>query len=135
MDKLNKAQALARAREVLEGLSVGDAIGEALSYQFYRCRELADFSAFRAGSVRYTDDSELAMALFETLERMGGIDEDVLACRSIGDYREALLATIEVGGDCDTNAAIVGGIVTGYAGRDAIPGDWLRAREELGWRG
>ena len=41
----NKQEALNRAREVLEGLSVGDAIGEALSYRFYECRKRADFSA------------------------------------------------------------------------------------------
>ncbi len=35
---------IALAREVLEGLSVGDALGEALSYRCYRARELADFS-------------------------------------------------------------------------------------------
>lgn len=37
---------LATALEILEGLSVGDALGEALSYQHYRARELADFSVF-----------------------------------------------------------------------------------------
>jgi len=36
------------------------------------------------------------------------------ACRSIHDFTEALLSTIEVGGDCDTNAAIVCGIVAAY---------------------
>lgn len=54
---------LERAKETLEGLSVGDAIGEALSYQHDRCRKLADFSAFRPGSVRFTDDTEMAIAL------------------------------------------------------------------------
>ena len=289
---------LARARESLEGLSVGDAIGEALSYQSYRCRELDDFSAFRPGTVRYTDDTEMALAIFETLERLGGVDEEVLAwafssrfrkdpdrgygkmarqilkeigngspwrevsrsafgggsfgngaamrvsplgayfaddlsvvpsmatrsaqvthfhpegvagaiavavaaavasdqrggnpgdaaqaiweavldftpesqvrvrlemargfetaeanevarevgngaeisaqdtvpfciwsaCRNLGDYREALLSTIEVGGDCDTNAAIVGGVVAAFTGSEGIPEDWRSAREGL----
>lgn len=36
------------------------------------------------------------------------------ACRSIHDFTEALLSTVEVGGDCDTNAAIVCGIVAAY---------------------
>ena len=40
------------------------------------------------------------------------------ACRSIHDFTEALLSTVEVGGDCDTNAAIVCGIVAAY-GTDA----------------
>jgi ADP-ribosylglycohydrolase len=293
-------QRLARARESLEGLSVGDAIGEALNYQSHRCREISDFSVFRPGTVRYTDDTEMALAVYHTLERLGGIDEDVMAwayssrfrhdpdrgygkmarhilkeigngtpwrdasgnafgggsfgngaamrvaplgayfaddlkvvpemaaksarvthahpegiagaiavaiaaavasahhgqstgnvanqiweavldftpeskvrtrlgisrnlrtatsievacevgngseisaqdtvpfciwsaCRNLENYREAILSTIEVGGDCDTNAAIVGGIVTAFTGSQAIPADWLAAREALPW--
>ncbi len=53
------------------------------------------------------------------------------ACRCISDYREAIVSTIEAGGDCDTNAAIVGGIVAGYGGLAAIPADWVTAREPL----
>ena len=68
-----------RAKNCLTGLSVGDAIGESLSYQFHRCREACDFSDFRQGTVRYTDDTEMALAIVETLERLGGIDEEVLA--------------------------------------------------------
>jgi ADP-ribosylglycohydrolase len=44
---------------------------------------------------------------------------------------EALGKTISVGGDCDTNAAIVGGIVALSAGRDSIPAGWLTAREPI----
>ncbi len=294
----SKTFRLARARESLEGLSVGDAVGESLAYQSYRCRELSDFSAFRPGTLRYTDDTEMALAIFETLERLGGIDEEVLAwacstryranpdrgygkmarrilheigngspwrdasrsafgggsfgngaamrvapigayfsddlavvpamaaksahvthfhpegiagaiavavaaavassqkgkrpddaagviwdavmdltpeskvrarlalshgltdvlpkevarevgngseisaqdtvpfciwsaCRSLGCYREAILGTLEVGGDCDTNCAIVGGIVSAFSGVEGIPGDWHAAREQL----
>jgi len=36
-----------------------------------------------------------------------------------------------VGGDCDTNAAIVGGIVALSAGRAGIPSEWLQARERI----
>lgn len=79
MDSPTSKLRLARARESLEGLSVGDAIGESLSYQSFRCRELRDFSALRPGTMRYTDDTEMALAIYETLERLGGIEEDVLA--------------------------------------------------------
>ena len=44
-------------------------------------------------------------------------------------FVEALGKTISVGGDCDTNAAIVGGILALSAGRDGIPAAWLEARE------
>jgi ADP-ribosylglycohydrolase len=51
------------------------------------------------------------------------------AAYHLDNYVEALSQTICVGGDCDTNAAIVGGIVAPSAGRESIPVDWLRARE------
>jgi ADP-ribosylglycohydrolase len=53
------------------------------------------------------------------------------AAYHLGDYVEALAQTIRVGGDCDTNAAIVGGIVVLSAGRESIPADWIQAREPV----
>jgi len=47
------------------------------------------------------------------------------------DYGVALAKTISVGGDCDTNAAIVGGIVALSGGRRSIPEDWLKTREPI----
>ena len=291
-------QRLGTALEILEGLSVGDALGEALSYQHHRAREICDFSVFSPGSVRFTDDTEMAQAVCETLRLTRGIDEDTVAwafstrfrkdpergygkmarrileslstgshwkeasmnafgggsfgngaamrvapiggyfaddliavsqaaassarvthfhpegiagaiavavasavafssrslpaketgdaiwdavlahtpegkvrsglskaqamseatahevarevgngagvsaqdtvpfciwsaCRNFGDFREALLSTVEIGGDCDTNCAIVCSIVTSYRGMEAIPPEWLRVREAL----
>lgn len=54
-----------------------------------------------------------------------------LAAHYPANFKEALTQTIRVDGDCDTNAAIVGGIVALSAGREAIPTDWLRAREPI----
>jgi len=51
--------------------------------------------------------------------------------RSLHDYREALISTVEGAGDCDTNCAMVGALVALFAGREAIPVDWLRQRENL----
>jgi ADP-ribosylglycohydrolase len=53
------------------------------------------------------------------------------AANHLDDFKEALSQTIRVGGDCDTNAAIVGGIVALSAGRESIPPDWLNARESI----
>ncbi len=53
------------------------------------------------------------------------------AARHLDDYQAALVTTIRVGGDIDTNCAIVGGIVALAVGRDGIPADWLRDREAL----
>ena len=47
------------------------------------------------------------------------------------DYAEALWTTVSVGGDIDTNCAIIGGIVALSAGRKSIPPEWVNARELL----
>ncbi|WP_030443754.1 ADP-ribosylglycohydrolase family protein [Actinoplanes subtropicus] len=49
------------------------------------------------------------------------------------DYPAAILACIEAGGDVDTTAAIVGGIVATFTGTGSggIPPSWLNAREPL----
>ncbi|WP_265594992.1 ADP-ribosylglycohydrolase family protein [Haloferula sp. BvORR071] len=53
------------------------------------------------------------------------------ALRSLDDYAGALIATVEGGGDCDTNGAMVGGILAARLGLDTIPKEWLEAREAL----
>ncbi|MEO8352257.1 MAG: ADP-ribosylglycohydrolase family protein [Chthoniobacteraceae bacterium] len=53
------------------------------------------------------------------------------AAKHLDDYKEALVSTVIADGDCDTNCAIVGGIVVLYAGRDSIPADWRDARERF----
>jgi ADP-ribosylglycohydrolase len=52
-----------------------------------------------------------------------------VAAHHLENYPEALAAAICVGGDCDTNAAIVGGIVASGLGREGIPPEWLSAKE------
>lgn len=54
-----------------------------------------------------------------------------MAAHHPDNFVEALGQTISVGGDCDTNAAIVGGIVAPSAGRESIPTEWLKAREPV----
>lgn len=41
------------------------------------------------------------------------------------DFRSAVTAAIEGGGDADTTAAIVGGIVGSRVGKAGIPGEWI----------
>jgi ADP-ribosylglycohydrolase len=54
-----------------------------------------------------------------------------IAAHHMDNYVSALAQAICVGGDCDTNAAIVGGIVALSAGRASIPSDWLHEREPI----
>jgi ADP-ribosylglycohydrolase len=53
------------------------------------------------------------------------------AARHLDDYEEALWTVISAGGDIDTNAAIVGGIVACKVGIAGIPAAWREAREPL----
>lgn len=59
------------------------------------------------------------------------------AATFLGDYPAAVTACVEAGGDVDTTAAIVGGIVAAHTGVEStgetrgIPQQWLAAREPL----
>jgi ADP-ribosylglycohydrolase len=53
------------------------------------------------------------------------------AARHLDDFAGALWATVSVGGDIDTNCAIVGGVVALAGGPASIPAEWLEAREPL----
>jgi ADP-ribosylglycohydrolase len=52
-----------------------------------------------------------------------------VAAHHLDNYPGALASVMCVGGDCDTNAAIVGGIVASGVGREGIPPEWLDAKE------
>jgi ADP-ribosylglycohydrolase len=47
------------------------------------------------------------------------------------DYRRAVETAVAAGGDTDTTAAIVGGIVAARTSTTAIPGEWREAVEPL----
>lgn len=55
------------------------------------------------------------------------------AATNLNDYRRAIVTCVEAGGDVDTTAAIVGGIVATFAGIGGrgVPSEWLGAREPL----
>lgn len=53
------------------------------------------------------------------------------AFRHLDDYPLAVRTTVSVGGDIDTNCAIVGGIVASGAGFNTVPQAWIAAREPL----
>lgn len=53
------------------------------------------------------------------------------AARHLHNYVEAMRTVIVCGGDCDTNAAIVGGIVALSAGQGSIPNSWHEHRERF----
>jgi ADP-ribosylglycohydrolase len=57
-----------------------------------------------------------------------------VAATFLDDYPQAIRSCVAVGGDTDTTAAIVGGIVAAYTGVDTpggVPAPWVAAREPL----
>ncbi len=87
----NHAERLARARLALDGLSIGDAFGS----QFFipgAYGKYFDARTVPGGEWGYTDDTEMALAIVEVLERHGYIDQydlaEVFARRYVADiYR------------------------------------------------
>jgi ADP-ribosylglycohydrolase len=71
---------LRRARLCLDGLSVGDAFGEKFFFQSM-LDYIVETRAIPSGSWRYTDDTVMAMSIYEVLAEFGGIEQDALAER------------------------------------------------------
>ena len=80
---------LERARLALDGLSVGDALGETCFLPENRNALIADPRATAPGPWPYTDDTTMALAIFEVLEEFGWVNQDVLARRFAARYRAA----------------------------------------------
>ena len=53
------------------------------------------------------------------------------AARGLGRFERAIWDTLQVIGDMDTNAAIVGGIIALSVGHEGLPARWIEAREPL----
>jgi ADP-ribosylglycohydrolase len=80
---------LDRARLALDGLSVGDALGETCFLPENWNALLEDPRATARGPWPYTDDTSMALGIFEVLGEFGRIDQDALARRFAARYRAA----------------------------------------------
>jgi len=78
MDQSREAR-LARALVSLEGLSVGDAFGERFFVSPSMTRALITERALAAAPWPYTDDTQMALSLVETLSQFDVIDQEYLA--------------------------------------------------------
>lgn len=76
----------AAARAALEGLSVGDAIGQQFSGSH---RAHADVRLLPPPPWRWTDDTNMAAGLFAAMSDTGAIDQDVLAATFASTYDAA----------------------------------------------
>jgi ADP-ribosylglycohydrolase len=68
-----------RAFLSIDGLSIGDAFGERFFVQTDRAEALILGRALPKSPWKYTDDTEMALAIVAVLDEHGGIDQDVLA--------------------------------------------------------
>jgi ADP-ribosylglycohydrolase len=76
---------MARSKLSLAGLSIGDAFGE----QFFRLPEVEYAIKSHYSPLppwHYTDDTEMALAIFEVLRQEGRVDQDALAIRFAQRY-------------------------------------------------
>jgi ADP-ribosylglycohydrolase len=73
-----RAVRLARARESLEGLSVGDALGSWFEFETPEINRTR-LSRLPAGTWGFTDDTNMALSIYAVLRQHGHIDQDALA--------------------------------------------------------
>lgn len=82
----NHTERIRRARLSLEGLAIGDAFGEMLAHCCEHARERVERGLI-GGPWFHTDDTEMALSIYETLRARGRIDPDELALRFAERFR------------------------------------------------
>ncbi len=78
MDSSTQAR-IERARQSFTGLTVGDAFGQTFFIEQDEAERRADAREWAEGTWLYTDDTLMGLAVLETLEQTGRIDQDFLA--------------------------------------------------------
>ena len=81
------ADRTARALLSLDGLSVGDSLGQRFFYRF-DFEWIVKSRAIPSSPWQYTDDTVMALSIVETLDRFGEIDHDHLAERFAARYAD-----------------------------------------------
>lgn len=108
-----KSGDLNAARVSLEGLSVGDALGDRFFMPVERALALTRARALPNPIWRYTDDTNMALSIYALLRARGEIDQDALAAsfaahyhprRGYGPAMHGYLARIGSGADWRTEA-------------------------------
>ena len=84
---LRAEERLQRALQSLEGLAIGDALGEMLAARAGKAFELAEADLLPSGPWFHTDDTEMAIAIVQTLAAAGQIHNDTLAMRFVQRYQ------------------------------------------------
>ena len=138
-----------------EGIAgaIAVAVAAALISQSHRSDAVPDWKMWLDQVIQYVPESEVRRKIVDALKldisisvseaaNVLGNGRPAIAQRTVpfalwaashvlGDYKKAIRQTASVGGDIDTNCAIVGSIVVIYTGIQGIPEEWLRRREPL----
>jgi hypothetical protein len=72
---------VARMQLSLDGLGLGDALGEMLSYQSANAAQRLNANDLPAGPWLHTDDTEMALSIVAVLQSHGELNQDALARR------------------------------------------------------
>lgn len=75
----DRSRRIAAAWRSLDGLSVGDALGETFFLHHETVRRRIEARILPPGPARWTDDTAMAISVVEVLERFGRIEQDELA--------------------------------------------------------
>ncbi|MGJ3237103.1 MAG: ADP-ribosylglycohydrolase family protein [Anaerolineae bacterium] len=70
---------LARAKQSLEGLSIGDAFGDCFFIHAHNAQTMIRERAFPKPPWKFTDDTNMALSIYESLRQHQEIDQDDLA--------------------------------------------------------
>lgn len=76
-----------RAQASLDGLSTGDAFGERFFVHPSTVEQLVEQRALPAEPWRYTDDTVMALSIFDVLSEKGDVDQDTLAALFAARYQ------------------------------------------------
>jgi ADP-ribosylglycohydrolase len=147
VNDVTRRDGLQLALECLEGLSVGDAMGERFFGMPDAVMPLIDRRDVPPGRWRWTDDTLMAASVVEVLARSGTLHPDRLAAsfaerydsrRGYGPQTSWLLMAIrhgmdrhEIVAEAFDGAGSFGNGSAMRAGPEGIPLQWLAAREPL----
>ncbi|NHZ85300.1 MAG: hypothetical protein GWP19_05405 [Planctomycetia bacterium] len=86
--------------------------------------------------VKNAPKEDIMQELYDIIGAGVQVSETVPTCLAItkltnGDVVEAIQTAVNLGGDCDTIAAITGGICGAISGIDKIPDDWIKLLEKV----
>jgi ADP-ribosyl-[dinitrogen reductase] hydrolase len=92
-----------------------------IGHAMHRLRRQADLTTEEFPQFRYEPYHELSTAyVVDTMQTV------LHFLFSTSSFEDCLMATVNQGGDADTNGAIVGAIAGAYYGIKAIPREWVR---------